>query len=126
MSIEVRLDKWLWAVRIYKTRSIAIEAIKMGRVLINGLPVKPSRFVNVGDELYIKKPPIIYTFKVLGLIDKRIGAKLVSDYVVDLTPPEELAKLEHAKFNTTGLRERGSGRPTKKERRDLESFFDLD
>ena len=122
MADSVRIDKWLWAVRIFKTRSIAAEELKKHRVLINGQPVKPSRMVVVGEELDVRKPPIIRTYKVLGLLEKRVGAKLVSEYVVDITPQEELNKIELLHMNVAGIRERGAGRPTKKERRDLEGF----
>jgi ribosome-associated heat shock protein Hsp15 len=124
MAAGVRIDKWLWAVRIFKTRTIAYEEIKKHRVLINGQPVKPSRLVTVGEELDVRKPPIIRTYKVLGLIEKRVGSKLVSEYLLETTPAEELAKLEMLNYNSTGLRDRGTGRPTKKERRELDDFFD--
>jgi ribosome-associated heat shock protein Hsp15 len=123
MTEGVRIDKWLWAVRIFKTRSIAIEEINKNRVLINGYPVKPSRLITIGEELEVKKPPIIRSYKVLGLIDKRVGAKLAPQYVEDITPVEELNKLELARYNRSGVRDKGSGRPTKKERRDLDVFF---
>ena len=122
MTEGVRIDKWLWAVRIFKTRSIAIEEINKNRVLINGYPVKPSRLITIGEELEVK-PPIIRSYKVLGLIDKRVGAKLAPQYVEDITPVEELNKLELARYNRSGVRDKGSGRPTKKERRDLDVFF---
>jgi ribosome-associated heat shock protein Hsp15 len=123
MTEGVRIDKWLWAVRIFKTRSIAIEEINKNRALINGYPVKPSRLITIGEELEVKKPPIIRSYKVLGLIDKRVGAKLAPQYVEDITPVEELNKLELARYNRSGVRDKGSGRPTKKERRDLDVFF---
>ncbi|MDD2563492.1 MAG: RNA-binding S4 domain-containing protein [Salinivirgaceae bacterium] len=122
MADSVRIDKWLWAVRIFKTRSIAVEELKKHRILINGQPVKPSRMVSVGDELDVRKPPIIRTYKVLGLLEKRVGAKLVAEYVLDITPQEELDKLDLLSLNVAGIRERGTGRPTKKERRDLDDF----
>ncbi|HPW67591.1 MAG TPA: RNA-binding S4 domain-containing protein [Salinivirgaceae bacterium] len=123
MAEGVRIDKWLWAVRIFKTRTIAIEEIKKNRVLINGFPVKPSRLITIGEELDVKKPPIIRTYKVLGLIENRVGAKLAPQYVEDITPIEELNKLELSRYNRSGIRDKGSGRPTKKERRDLDIFF---
>ena len=91
--------------------------------MINGYPVKPSRLITIGEELEVKKPPIIRSYKVLGLIDKRVGAKLAPQYVEDITPVEELNKLELARYNRSGVRDKGSGRPTKKERRDLDVFF---
>ncbi|HON18688.1 MAG TPA: S4 domain-containing protein [Salinivirgaceae bacterium] len=126
MAEGVRIDKWLWAVRIFKTRTIAVEEIKKHRVLINGQPVKPSRFVSVGEVLDVRKPPIIRTYRVLGLIENRVGAKLVANYVEDITPVEELEKLELMRYNNSGFRLRGTGRPTKKERRDLEDFLDFE
>ena len=122
MTECVRIDKWLWAVRIFKTRSIAVEELRKHRVLINGQPVKPSRLITVGDELDVRKPPIIRTYKVLGLVEKRVGAKVVDEYMADITPIEELNKLEMLNLDINGVRSRGTGRPTKKERRDLEDF----
>ncbi len=124
MAEGVRIDKWLWAVRIFKTRTIAIEEVKKNRVLINGQPVKPSRMVFIGEELDVRKPPIIRTYKVLEIIEKRVGPKLVDQYVQEITPKEELHKLELLRYNNSGIRERGTGRPTKKERRELDDFFD--
>ncbi len=126
MAEGVRIDKWLWAVRIYKTRTLASEEIRKHRVLINGLPVKPSRLVQVGEEIDVRKPPIVRTYRVLGLIENRVSAKVAAEYVADITPPEELEKLQMRRFNISGIRPRGTGRPTKKERRDLEQFLDFD
>lgn len=121
---EVRIDKWLWAVRIFKTRTIATEAVKKGRVVIDAVSVKPSRNVHVGDVIQVKKPPITYSFKVLGLADKRMGAKLVPQFMENITPPEQYEILELNKISGFVDRQRGTGRPTKKERRDLEDFTD--
>lgn len=124
-----RIDKWLWSIRAYKTRSIATEACKSGKVQINGTNAKASKEVRVGDIVNIKKMPVIYSFKVLGIISSRVGAKLVPDYAQNITSSEELDKLflhNHAIFMQ---RDRGAGRPTKKDRRDIdelmeEYFFD--
>ena len=94
MAENVRVDKWLWAVRIFKTRSLATEACKKGHVIIDNLPVKPSRTIKVGETLIVKKPPVSRSFKVLGLAEKRMGAKLVCGYLEDVTPAEELELLE--------------------------------
>ncbi|MBP7506513.1 MAG: RNA-binding S4 domain-containing protein [Prolixibacteraceae bacterium] len=124
MSQTIRIDKWLWAVRIYKTRSIAIEECKKGRITIEGIEVKPSRDLKIGDVLEIKKPPITYVFKVIQLTDKRMGAKMVPEYLEDLTPKEQFKVLEMQKMMQWSERDRGTGRPTKKERRDIDSFMD--
>ena len=125
MVENVRIDKWLWAVRIYKTRSKATEACKKGRILIDDLPVKPSREIHPGDIIEIKKAPITRKFKVLALAEKRMSAKFVNDYLEDITPPEEIELLETQKKMKWLSRKPGTGRPTKKERRDLDDFFDI-
>lgn len=125
-SEQVRIDKWLWAVRIFKTRSIATEACKKGRIYVDGKQVKPSRLIKIGDTVGVRKPPITYQFKVEGLIEKRVGAKLVDDYRSDITPASELELLEMQKHMGFLSREKGTGRPTKKERRDIDSFFEED
>jgi ribosome-associated heat shock protein Hsp15 len=125
MLENVRIDKWLWAVRIYKTRSKATEACKKGRILIDDLPVKPSREIHPGEIIEIKKAPITRKFKVLALADKRMSAKLTDDFVEDITPPEEIELLETQKKMKWLSRKPGTGRPTKKERRDLDDFFDI-
>lgn len=119
---EVRIDKWLWAVRIFKTRTIASEACKKGRVVIDNVAVKPSRTVRKGDIVQVKKPPVIFSFRVLELADKRMGAKLVPGFMENITPPEQYEMLELNKISGFIDRQRGTGRPTKKERRDLEHF----
>lgn len=119
---EVRVDKWLWAVRIFKTRTIASEACKKGRVMIDNVPVKSSRVIRKGDVIQVKKPPVTFSFKVLGLTDKRMGAKFVPEFMENITPPEEYEILELNKISGFVDRQRGTGRPTKKERRDLEQF----
>lgn len=124
MEESVRIDKWLWAVRVFKTRTIASEACKKGRVLIDNNSVKPSRMIRVGEVIQVKKPPVTYSFKVLDLAQKRMGAKLVPNFMRNVTPPEEYEVLEMSKLSGFIDRQRGSGRPTKKERRDLEDFTD--
>lgn len=124
MAEGVRIDKWLWAVRIYKTRSLATDACKRGHVTINGMPVKPSRVLQEGEIIEVKKAPIKRRFKVLALTGKRMGAKLVSDFMEDITPPEELEIIEMQKYMRWSVREKGTGRPTKKDRRELDEFFD--
>ena len=133
---EVRIDKWMWATRIFKTRTIAAEACKKNRVMINGVNVKPSRMIKVGEVIQVRKPPITFSFKVLDLTERRMGAKLVPDYLENVTTPDQYELLEMSKisgfidralrllmasaFSTYSL-----GRPTKKDRRELEQFTDL-
>lgn len=124
METGVRIDKWLWAVRLYKTRSQATEACKKGHVSIGELPVKASRDVHVGEVVQVRKAPITRSFEVLALTGKRMGAKLVSDFLKDVTPAEELEVLEMQKHMRWSDRAKGTGRPTKKDRRDLDEFFD--
>jgi ribosome-associated heat shock protein Hsp15 len=119
---EVRVDKWLWAVRIFKTRTIASEACKKGRVMVNNISVKPSRTIRKGDIIQVRKPPVTYSFKVLVLADKRMGAKMVPDFMENITPPDQYEILELNSISGFVDRQRGTGRPTKKERRDLEQF----
>lgn len=121
---EVRIDKWMWAVRIFKTRTVALDACKKGRVLIDNVSVKPSRMIRVGVVVQVRKPPVTFSFKVLGLSDKRMGAKLVPQFMENVTPPEQYEILELNKISGFVDRQRGTGRPTKKERRDLDQFTD--
>lgn len=121
---EVRIDKWLWAVRIFKTRTAASEACKKGRVMIGNVAVKPSRNIRVGETIGVKKPPITFSFKVLELSDKRMGAAKVPQFMENVTPPDQYELLELNKISGFVDRQRGAGRPTKKERRDLEQFTD--
>ena len=120
---EVRVDKYLWAMRIYKTRSIAADACKNGRITINGVQVKPSRTFKIGDKFSVRKGPITYSFEVLQLSENRLGAKLVPEYMRDCTDPKQLELLELARMAGNGMRDRGTGRPTKKDRRDIEVFM---
>ena len=120
---EVRVDKYLWAMRIYKTRSIAADACKNGRITMKGVQLKPSRTFHIGDTFHVRKGPITYTYKVLQLTENRLGAKLVPEYLQDCTAPEQLELLELARMAGNGTRDRGLGRPTKKDRRDIEVFM---
>lgn len=119
---EARLDKWLWAVRIYKTRTLAADACKNGRIAINGAQAKPSRSVKVGDEVSVRKAPVTYTFRVLQTIEKRVGAKLIPEILENITPPEQYEVLEMSRISGFVDRARGTGRPTKKDRRALDEF----
>lgn len=120
---EVRIDKYLWAIRVYKTRTEATDACKGGKVRLNGADVKPSKMVKVGDCLVVRKGAVSYTYEILDLVEKRQGAKLVSRYAANLTPQEELDKLR-APVETFFLkRDRGTGRPTKKDRRQMEDLW---
>lgn len=117
-----RLDKWLWAARIYKTRSIAADACKNNRVQINGAPAKPSRSVKEGDEVSVRKAPVTYTFRVKQAIENRVGAKLVPEVLENITAPEQYEVLEMSRISGFIDRARGTGRPTKKDRRALDEF----
>ena len=120
--MEIRIDKWLWATRIFKTRTIALEECKKNRVMVNDVPAKPSRMIRIGDIISVRKPPITYSFKVLGLTSNRVGAKLVPEYLENITPPEQYEILNLQKISGFVDREKGTGRPTKKDRRDLDEF----
>jgi len=124
MAQSVRIDKYLWAVRIFKTRALASEACKKGRVTMDDMPVKPSRSVTTGDIIKVRKMPVIHSFRVKEPIEKRVGAKIVHNHVEDITPQEELLKLE-MQDDFYIRRDRGTGRPTKKERRLLDDLTDL-
>jgi len=120
-----RIDKWLWAVRVFKTRSLATEACKAGKIRVAENAVKPSREVRQGMVISVQAGPITRTLKVVQLLQNRVGAKLVSEYMQDLTPEEEYAKLELIKQQPF-RRDRGAGRPTKKERRDIDTWLGWD
>lgn len=134
--MEARLDKWLWASRIFKTRSIAADACKNGRVTIKGVKQKPSKMIKEGDVVEVRKPPVTYSFKVLKAIQNRVGAKLVPEVLENVTTPEQLELLEMHRISGFIDRAKGLGRPTKKDRRELDEFvhpeffadfdFDLD
>jgi Ribosome-associated heat shock protein implicated in the recycling of the 50S subunit (S4 paralog) len=122
MKPEVRIDKWLWAMRIFKTRTEATEACKLRRVSVGGQTAKPSRMIKVGDVVCVRKPPVTYSFKVLGLTENRLGAKLVPEYMENVTPQSELDLLEVVKISGFIDRRKGLGRPTKREGRELKEF----
>jgi Ribosome-associated heat shock protein implicated in the recycling of the 50S subunit (S4 paralog) len=122
MSEEIRFDKFLWAVRIYKTRSLAAEACAKGQVTVDGVPVKPSRHVKEGEVLMVRKSPVLYTYKVLKVLHTRLSAEKVKEYIEDTTPVEEFNKIEMARLEKSGIRDRGTGRPTKRDRRDIDKL----
>ena len=121
--MEIRIDKWMWATRIFKTRTIALEACKKNRVMVNDIPAKPSRMIKAGDIVQVRKPPVTYSFRVLDITANRVGAKLVPQYMENITPPEQYEILELQKISGFVDRIHGSGRPTKKERRELDEFM---
>lgn len=122
MKEEVRVDKWLWAMRVFKTRTIATDACKKGRVSIKGAVVKPSRTIKPGDIIDVRKPPVTYTFKVLRLTENRLGARLVPEYLENLTPESQYELLEMTRISGFVDRRKGLGRPTKRDARDMASF----
>lgn len=122
--MEARIDKWLWSARIFKTRSLAADECKNGRVTIKGIKQKPSKMIKEGDIIDVKKGPIIYSFKVLKAIQNRVGAKLVPEVLENVTSKEQLELLEMNRISGFVGRARGTGRPTKKERRDLDDFIE--
>lgn len=124
MDKDVRVDKWLWATRIFKTRTIATEACKKGRVSISGINVKPSRPLKVGEIVDVRKPPVTYSFRVKALAENRMGAKLVPEYLENVTPASQMELLEMVKISGFINRQKGLGRPTKKEGRELSRFTD--
>jgi len=121
-SNTTRIDKWLWAVRIFKTRSQASDACKKGKIIINNNAVKPSYAVKTGNIVFVKKLPVIYSYKVKNVLEKRLSAKLIGEYVENVTPDKELQKIEANKFVFFIKRDRGSGRPTKKDRRIIDKI----
>lgn len=121
---DTRLDKFLWSVRIYKTRSQAADACKNNRILLNSIPAKPSRFVSEGDLIIVKKMPVIYTYRILAIPPSRLGAKLAVNCLEDLTPEDEKKKLDIKPQSNLGFRRRGQGRPTKRERRNIDRLMD--
>ena len=128
--MEVRIDKYLWAVRIFKTRSDAADAVRNNRVTVNGSVCKPSREVRIGDIIEVKRMPVTYRYKVLEYVSNRQPAKNVPLYCLNITPQEELDKLSAPHETIFVFRDRGAGRPTKKERRDIDAlmggFYDGD
>lgn len=121
---DIRLDKYLWAVRVFKTRSDAADAIRNNRVMVNDAYAKPSREVKIGDRISVRRQAVTYQYKVLDLVSSRQGAKNVPQYCLDITPEEEKAKLNVPRETIFVFRDRGTGRPTKKERRELDSLMD--
>jgi ribosome-associated heat shock protein Hsp15 len=119
---EARIDKWLWAARIFKTRSIAADACKNGRVMVGGTTVKPSRNVKVGETVNVRKPPVTYSFKILKTIEQRVGAKLLPEIYENVTTPDQYELLEMNRISGFVDRARGTGRPTKKDRRAMDAF----
>ena len=122
MSDVARIDKWLWAARIFKTRSIAADACKNGRVTIGGVNVKPSHTVKAGETVSVRKPPVTYSFKILKTIEQRVGAKLVPEIYENVTTPDQYELLEMNRISGFVNRARGTGRPTKKDRRAMDAF----
>ena len=122
----MRIDKYLWSIRVYKTRTIAADACKKNRVSINDITVKSSRDVKLNETIRVRKDQIYYEYKVLDIPKSRVGAKLVPDYRVDVTKQEELDKLDQIRHSHNHYRDRGTGRPTKRDRRDLDSYFEKD
>jgi ribosome-associated heat shock protein Hsp15 len=121
---SMRVDKWLWFVRVFKTRTLATEYCRKGRIVRNGVALKPAQEIQIGDTLTVRKPPVTYTFRVKDLPKNRLGAKLVDGYMENLTPPVELQKLDPSFMAFNIYRERGTGRPTKKERREIDELLD--
>lgn len=124
MADTARIDKWLWAARIFKTRSIAADACKNSRVTINGTSVKPSHMVKVGETVSVRKPPVTYSFKILKCIEQRVGAKLIPEIYENITDPKQYEILEMSRISGFVDRARGTGRPTKKDRRSLDAFIE--
>ena len=123
MAEQARIDKWLWAARIFKTRSLAADACKNGRVSIGNVNVKPSHLVKVGETVNVRKPPVTYSFKILKTIEQRVGAKLIPEIYENVTAPDQYELLEMNRISGFVDRARGTGRPTKKERRALDAFI---
>ncbi|MGI6243471.1 MAG: RNA-binding S4 domain-containing protein [Prevotella sp.] len=121
---SARIDKWLWAARIFKTRTMASDAIKNNRVTIDGNSVKPSRSIKEGEVVSVKKPPITYSFKVLACIEQRVGAKLIPQVYENVTDPKQYELLEMSRISGFVDRARGTGRPTKKDRRAIDAFIE--
>lgn len=122
MGDVARIDKWLWAARIFKTRSIAADACKNGRVTIQGINVKPSHTVKAGEVVAVRKPPVTYSFKILKTIEQRVGAKLLPEIYENVTTPDQYELLEMNRISGFVNRARGTGRPTKKDRREMDAF----
>ena len=126
MEEVARIDKWLWAARIFKTRSIAADACKNGRVTIGGISVKPSHVVKAGEVVAVRKPPVTYSFKILKTIEQRVGAKLLPEIYENVTTPDQYELLEMNRISGFVDRARGTGRPTKKDRRAMDEFLNME
>jgi len=131
MAEIARIDKWLWAARVFKTRSVAADACKNGRIIINGVSVKPSHIIKTGEMIHVRKPPVTYSYKVLKCIEQRVGAKSLPEIYENVTDTKQYELLEMSRISGFVDRARGTGRPTKKERRVLDAFvapvvFDFD
>lgn len=131
MAEIARIDKWLWAARVFKTRSVAADACKNGRIIINGVNVKPSHIIKTGETINVRKPPVTYSYKVLKCIEQRVGAKSLPEIYENVTDTKQYELLEMSRISGFVDRARGTGRPTKKERRALDTFaapvvFDFD
>lgn len=120
--MPIRIDKFIWAVRLFKTRSKASDACRTGKVKVNDINVKPAKTVVIGDSIKIRKGPIVYSYKVKDMLKNRVGAKLVENYIIDETSSEELEKLQILRLSYTSTRSKGMGRPTKKDRREIDSI----
>lgn len=124
--MNCRVDKYIWAVRITKTRSQASELISKGKIKLNQSQVKPAREVKVGDLIQVHKNTAVFTYKIIQLLDKRVGPKLVSEYILDVTPQEEIEKYKTYQLAQTAYREYGTGRPSKHDRKDIEEYLNWD
>ena len=118
----MRLDQWLWAVRLYKSRTLAVEGIRGGHVKVDGTAAKPAREIRLGERIEVRMGPLTRTFIVIGHPANRLSAKKVSEFATDLTPPEEYRRARDPVYRSPGLRPRGAGRPTKRERRQLDTL----
>jgi ribosome-associated heat shock protein Hsp15 len=123
-TTNIRIDKYLWATRIFKTRTQATEACDKGRVLIDNVNVKPSRGVKIGDIIFVRKPPVMHSYKVVGLLHTRLSADKVKEFITELTSEEELLKYQLSRMNAFVVRDRGAGRPTKRDRRQIDQLTD--
>ena len=122
--MSCRIDKYVWAVRLTKTRSLATQLINKGKIRLNDTPTKPSKDVKIGDDIVIIKSNATFQYRVINLLDRRVGAKLVPDYLIDITPKEELEKYKEFQLNQRSYKDFGTGKPSKKQRRDLDEFLE--
>lgn len=121
---EIRMDKFLWAVRLFKTRTEAADSCNKGQITINGMSVKSSRHVKIGEVILMRKPPMVHSYKVLALLHTRLSAEKVKEFLIEITPDEEFKKLENGRLQKNLVRDRGTGRPTKRDRRDIDRLHD--